>query len=364
MKTDKMISEKNKEDMFKKHTAKNNMLRERVFKRNLAKMTEVRVSKKIISKNNTSKNNMFKISRKGIFFSASVAIFIVTLLLFSVTVYRKTEYGEFKLFSNSYALQVSNIEDSIHHSIKLMYETKQSLQSSFASVDIEGESYDVFSLNTTLLNQSSRNLELADGLLRMELAASQLFNWVSIDVSQLPANLTIYSPSKLGFYKSDSGGDFGESIVLLYNDSGANNIPIHAINISIFSLEDLANIGWDDAMGTPPGGDILLTININQVDDPVTYENTDNTSSFSFGVFSSGIYSLYVNNTNNSQQFFNITVDAEKISILNLGEEYNITIEAFSKISNSSMQFFIEQDIMNITLPGFELSKRSKIEFS
>jgi hypothetical protein len=81
-------------------------------------------------------------------------------------------------------------------------------------------------------------------------------------------------------------------------------------------------------------------------------------------VFSSGIYSLYVNNTNNSQQFFNITVDAEKISILNLGEEYNITIEAFSKISNSSMQFFIEQDIMNITLPGFELSKRSKIEFS
>jgi hypothetical protein len=202
----------------------------------------------------------------------------------------------------------------------------------------------------------------------------QVASDVAFSPELLSQPLTIQHPDGIAFYKNDSNPSkgIGESMVLYYNQSGKNTLPLLSMSINIYTLSDIRNV-----TNTTPldlGGKKLLNITYNDLDYDITGynpEDTENVTTIAFPVFNPSLaqnYSFNVTSYDGTIFYMNLTLDYEKMVITSLKGDYGINMMLVVNSTSSSYlydKWYIDKkNVLNFSIPRFKLFKKSKIEFS
>ena len=228
------------------------------------------------------------------------------------------------------------------------------------TVSIANVYYDKTQFNATLNMTAKGNANTSYDLARLKSVLENKMDGVVINLSSLPPVLTLNASSGITGYKVDSGAS-GEKLVVYYNKSGDSIINVSAISILVSSLENIGDVGWTAAQ--PGSGAMEFQVKISQVDSIInaTYNKT---ISKDIPLISQGTsYDLYVNNSAGSVQYVNITLDYEKVTIANLQGSHNISMLIYTHSQNKTKRFVMAEDVINITIPEFNLNKIGDIEF-
>ena len=67
---------------------------------------------------------------------------------------------------------------------------------------------------------------------------------------------------------------------------------------------------------------------------------------------------------NTTRHFINITLDYEKVEILQINDAHNITVNIYTNESGMRQRFYYGSDSIHITYPDFNLEKTTGIQFN
>lgn len=311
---------------------------------------------------NQKKINPIKLNKRSVLINAGIAVFLISILIFSMLIYRFTEEGEERIVSNSYMTMLTNYEDSIQLAVKRMIKERQNMSLSNSIISVNSVNFQRIRINTTLSNNSNNSYgkaNLSVDMMNLKTFVDANLNGVTFDNATLMNNLVIEADNHVRFYKEDRNATHGEKLVIYYNETGNNTfINIAKINITISSNEFFNNISWESTAAPDGDADINITIfntRGTQPEDPAdTFDDT-------FRITNSAVHNISINNA--TLEFLNISFDREKIVINNIYGESNVTVDILTEFCNCSRKFYINQKVINLTFSDLQLEKQARIEF-